>query len=345
VTTEPRPPLVELTIVRVKEFLREPEALFWVFAFPLLLALALGFAFRDRAPDRVPIAVAAGEGAEPLARALADSPGVSVRILESDRAEQELRAGKVSMLVRPGNPVVCRMDPTRPDARQGRLEVDAAVRRLGGQARDLVAIDTVHEPGRRYIDFLIPGLLGLNLMGTGIWGVGFSIVNARLKKLLKLLVASPMRKSDFLLSQILGRLVFLVFEASALLLFGWLVFRVPVLGSPLLLAGTALVGAMTFSGLGLLVASRAQTMETATGWMNAVMLPMWLLSGTFFSSERFPAATQPFLRLLPLTALNDALRRIMGGATSLSAVAVELAVLVAWGAVSFAAALRIFRWQ
>lgn len=342
----PRSALVELTVLRTKEFLREPEAIFWVFAFPLLMAVALGLAFREKPPERIPVAVVEGPRAREVERALSRSPALLPRVLSPGAARQALRTGKVSLAVEAGDPVVLRSDPTRPDARAARLEVVDALERAAGR-RDLVpATDVaVTEKGSRYIDFLIPGLVGMNLMGTGMWGVGFAIVNARTRKLLKRLLATPMRKRDYLLAQVLFRLAFVVIEVACLVGFGWLAFGVGVHGSLAALAAVAVTGGLTFSGLGLLVASRARTIEAVSGLMNVVMLPMWLLSGTFFSSERFPDALQPAIKALPLTALNDGLRLVMNEGRPLVDALPQLAVMAAWGLLSFAVALKIFRWS
>jgi ABC-type multidrug transport system permease subunit len=337
--------LRELTVARTKEFIRQPEAVFWVFGFPILLAFALGFAFREKAPDRTPVGVVAGPGAERAAVALRGSPALRVRTYDATTGRDALRTGKISLLIELTPRVVYRFDPTRPDSRIARLEADAALQNAAGR-RNPVAVEElkVTQPGARYIDFLIPGLLGMNLMGTGMWGVGFSIVTARTQKLLKRLVATPMRKSDYLLSAMLSRLIFLVLEVVALVGFGWLVFDVAVHGSLILFSVICLVGAGAFSGLGLLVAARAQTIEGVSGLMNFVMLPMWIVSGVFFSADRFPDVFQPLIRALPLTALNDALREVMTEAKGISSVGPELMIMLAWGIISFVVALRIFRW-
>lgn len=344
--SRPRTPLAELTLARLREFLREPEALFWVFAFPVLLALALGLAFRGEAPEKIPVGVVAGPRAESTAAALRRSPALLPRVYEAGTGREALRTGKVSLLVEDDGAPVYRFDPTRPDARAARLEVDDALQRAAGRADPLRPRESrVTEPGSRYVDFLIPGLLGLNLMGTSMWGLGFSIVNARTKKLLKRLAATPMRRSEYLLAQMLARLVFLVFEVAVLVGFGALAFGVGVRGSLAALALVSLLGASSFAGLGLLVASRTRTIEGVSGLMNVVMLPMWLLSGTFFSWERFPEAVHPLIRALPLTALNDALRAVMIEGRPLAALGPELGVLLACGAFSFLVAVRVFRWQ
>jgi ABC-type multidrug transport system permease subunit len=345
--SEPRRPLFALTRARVLEFIREPEAVFWVFAFPVIMALVLGFAFRDKAPEKLPVGVTGAGSDGALGGRQVSSPLLrTIPFATVEEGLQALRTGKVALLVENKEPLVYHFDPTRPDARLARLEVDDAVQRAAGR-RDPVRIreEEMHEKGSRYIDFLLPGILGLNLMGTGIWGIGFGIVNARLKKTLKLMTATPMRKSEYLLAQILSRLFFLLLEIAVILAFGVLAFGVPIRGSLGLLLATALLGSLSFAGLGLLVAARAKTLEAASGLMNLVMVPMWLLSGVFFSAERFPNAVQPLIRALPLTALNDALRAVMLEGKGVAAIGSLLLLLAVWGVVTFGVALKIFRWQ
>lgn len=338
--------LYQLTLARTRDFLRTGEALFWVFAFPLLMALALGFAFREKPPDRTPVGVVEGSGAARVMRVLEASPALLPRLYSDQGGKEALRTGRISLLVMPGRQMTFMFDPSRPDSRIARLEAETVLQAAAGRTDPLPIRDTeMREPGARYIDFLLPGLIGMNLMGTGMWSVGFSIVTARQRKLLKRLVATPMRKSDYMLSQMFARLVFLVAEVVAIVAFGWIVFDVAVRGSFVLLGITCLLGAMAFSGIGLLVAARAETIEGVSGLMNVVMLPMWLLSGVFFSAERFPDALQPFILALPLTALNDALRAIMNEAQPLSDIALELGILVVWTVVSFVVALKIFKWR
>ena len=237
-------------------------------------------------------------------------------------------------------------DPTQPESRAARLAVDAALQRAAGRADAFTPGRTeVTEAGARYVDFLVPGLLGMNLMGTGMWGIAFSLVVARNGNLLKRLMASPARRSHLLGAQLISRIVFLIPEAGALLLFAFFVLGVPMRGSVVLLIAVSLLGALAFSGLGLLTAARPRTIEGVSGVMNLVMVPMWIFSGIFFSTERFPANMQPFVQALPLTALNDALRGVMLEGSGLMAVAPELALLAVWGTISFVVALKIFRWQ
>jgi ABC-2 type transport system permease protein len=342
-------PLTQLTLVRYREFIREPEAVFWVFVFPVLLTAGLGIAFRHQGPTKAPVVVVDnGAAAGQVTSAVERSPALTVRALPDSLAAQELRTGKAALLIepRPGGGVEYRFDPDRPDAHAARLEADDALQRAAGRADPVASTERrVREPGSRYVDFVVPGLLGLNLMGSGIWGLGFAIVDARKKRLLKRLVATPMSRSQYLASFLLSRLTLLVVEVGVLLGFAMLVFGVPVRGSPLSVLAICLLAALTFGAIGLLIASRAQTIEGVSGLMNLVMLPMWIFSGVFFSASRFPDALQPAIQLLPLTAVNDALRGVMLQGAGLTALSSELAVLVGWMLLAFALALRLFRWR
>jgi len=339
-------PLAQLTLARIREFYREPEAIFWVFGFPVVLAAALGLAFRNKAPDAMKIGVLRGTGDSAVVAGLSKTRAVAPRLLDSADAALALKAGRIALLVVPGPTVVYRYDSTRADSRLARLEVDDALQRAAGRSNPVLTTDDrVTAPGSRYIDFLIPGLLGMNLLGSGIWGIGFSVVQARQKKLLKRFMATPMRRSEYLLSFILSRMIFLFLEIAVLVGFGWAIFGVGVRGSLVTLALVTVVGSLAFAGLGLLVASRARTIEGVQGIMNLVMLPMWILCGTFFSYARFPDAMIPFVKALPLTALNDALRAIMTDGAGLSQLGAPMAIVVLWGAASFGVALKIFRWR
>jgi ABC-type multidrug transport system permease subunit len=352
-------PLWQLTRARLLEFFREPGVIFWVFGFPVLLAVALGVAFRNRPPEAPRVAVVEVAGAEDgawLAGVLEATRRLDPVALPREAAEEAVRRGEAELAVRlerlpaspsPAAPVLHLLyDPDRPGVGATALAVEDAVQHALGR-RDVAAVRRreVSERGGRYIDFLLPGLIGLNLMGSSMWGVGFAIVQTRVRKLLKRFVASPMRRSDYLLALVLSRLVFLGAELLFLLAAGYLIFGVTVQGSWVALLLISLLGALSFTGLALLVAARPTSVEAASGWMNFVMLPMWVVSGSFFSYSRFPEAVQPAIRALPLTALNDALRAVMNEGAPLAATWPEMAVLAAWGVVGFALALRVFRWQ
>src|SRR6185295_4128404 len=202
--------LSQLTLWRTREFLREPEAMFWVFAFPILLAFALGLAFKNRGPERVKLGVVDRAGAAELRSAFDSAGGIETLVLDSAEAFNRLRTGRISVLVIPGDPVALRFDSSRQESHIARLVAENALQKASGrQDPQTIREVRVVEPGSRYIDFLIPGLLGMNIMGTGLWGIGFAVVNARQGKLLKRFFASPMRQSEYMLAHMLSRLVFL----------------------------------------------------------------------------------------------------------------------------------------
>jgi ABC-2 type transport system permease protein len=339
-----------LLLARMLEMKREPEIIFWVFGFPLLLALGLGIAFRNKPADITKVAIVDGPAAQDALSLINRSPQkalIKAETLPEQRALQGFRLGKYDLVIQADGSggYLYHYDPARPESVLSRAEVDEALQSAAGRKDALATHATTStEPGSRYIDFLIPGLLGMNVMNAAMWGIGFALVDMRQRKLLKRFVATPMRRSDFLLALASSRLVLMIIEVGTLLGFGVLVFHMRVLGSVpgILLLGA--VGALSFAGLGLLTASRAQKIESVSGLINLVMMPMWIFSGVFFSYERFPAATQPFIKLLPLTALNDALRAtILEGAT-LASQGGRLLILGVWGGISFLLALRIFRW-
>ena len=340
-----RHPLVELTLARLREFVREPEALFWAFVFPIVMSVVLAAAFPAGGTRPLAVGLAGGPNAEAVRRALTGAEGIALREVAAADQTRAIREGEVHVIVVPTEPPTYRFDPSRDESRAARLAVDRALKRAAGRPEPWEAREEpVVVPGSRYIDWLIPGILGMNIMSTGMWGIGFSVVQARLRKLLKRLVASPMRKRDYLLAQMIARIVFLAPEVAVPLAFGAFVLGMPVVGSLGAIVVVSLVGGLSFTALGLLAASRPRTIEAISGILNLTMLPMWVLSGVFFSTANFPGALQPFIQALPLTALNDALRAVILEGATVRAVGDELLLLTAWGVVPFVAALRLFRW-
>jgi ABC-type multidrug transport system permease subunit len=335
---------------RILELKREPEVVFWVFIFPLLLAAGLGIAFRNKPADVTSVVVIAGDGSQKTLAMLQNSPAhstIRAIVLDRDAALNAFHVGKYDLAIEsnPDGGFAYYYDPARPESVLSRAEIDAALQSAAGRKDALnTSAQASSEPGSRYIDFLIPGLLGMNLMNSGMWGVGFALVEMRQRKLLKRFVATPMRRSDFLLALTSSRLVLMVIEVGLLLGFGVLVFHMRVQGSILSVIFLGMLGAVTFGGVGLLTACRAQKIESVSGLINLVMMPMWIFSGVFFSYDKFPAMAHPFIKALPLTALNDALRATIIEGASLGSQSGRLLVLAVWGGVSFVLALRWFRW-
>jgi len=340
--------MVQLTLVRFREFIRQPEAVFWTFVFPILLAVGLGLAFRSKAPDKSKIGMVTSTPASvSIAASLKKDPTLIVEEMTDSAAARALRTGKVALLVVPdGNAVRYVYDPQRNEAAFARLQTDRAIQAAAGRVDPVKVTERrVTERGSRYIDFVIPGLLGMNLMGSGVWGIGFAIVDSRGKRLLKRFMATPMSRAEYLMSFLFSRLFFLILEVITLLGFGALAFGVPLRGSMIQLGVICLLSALSFSALGLLIASRAKTVEGVSGLMNFVMMPMWIFSGVFFSSSNFPRVVQPIIKALPLTAVNDALRANMLEGTQITALGLEMAVIMGWLVVSFVLALKLFRWR
>jgi len=337
-------PLLQLTLMRMREFIREPEAVFWSMIFPIALAAGLGIAFRNRPPEVLKVATVTPR----LAEALRQEKLLDVTQLPPQLAEEFVRTGKVALVAEQAadGSVIYRYDDTNPEGRQARMLADQAIQRASGRQDPITGSDRImREPGSRYIDFLIPGLIGMGIMGNSIWGLGFSIVDARRKKLMKRIVATPMPRYHYLLSFLAWRMILLPVDVGVPLAFGVWVFGVPVRGSLVLLVGACVLASLCFSAIGLLLASRVRTIEAVSGLMNMVMVPMWILSGVFFSSQRFPDLVQPIIKALPLTAAIDALRANMLQGAGFAQMGPQVGVLAAWLMVCFGLALRLFRWR
>ena len=343
-------PISAITLARLREFIRRPETLFWVYFFPVLMIVVLGIAFRNQTAEKFDVDVAQSPVAESLLEKLSTAPQIRPHLFEAAESRARLRTGKTNLIIAPKsgseNDLDYTFDPTRPGSLTARNLVDDHLQRLLGRV-DVIQSENIRfaEPGGRYVDFLVPGLLAMGLMGGGLWGIGFAIVDMRIRKLLKRLMATPMTRSHFLLGMMASRLIFMVPQIVILLLFSYWIFDVRIYGNWLSILIVVLIGAVEFSVIGLLVAARAQTLETVSGLMNVVMLPMYTLCGIFFSYERFPAISHPFIKLLPLTPLIDSLRALILDGKSIFSLWPELVIMSGWCIVPFVVALLIFRWN
>jgi ABC-type multidrug transport system permease subunit len=341
--------LGQLILTRVRLFLREPAAIFWVYGFPILMLLSLGMAFRDNPREQIIVdLVGDAAGIEAWKKTLEADKRFEVKVAP-EQWQKRLQSGKTDLVIELASesPKDFRLweEPRRAESRFARSAVENALLRQQQPAATRPEVKQLQQAGSRYIDFLLPGMIGMGLMGGGMWGVGFVVVDMRVRKLLKLYLATPMRRSDFLLALICSRLMFTLADVVVLLVFGYFVFDVKCAGNYLELSLATLLGGAAFAGIGLLVASRAQTLETVSGLMNLVILPMWVFSGVFFSSERFPEVVQPLINLLPLTALNQLLRGVMLEGKSLTAMWPQMGILSAYAVITFSVALRVFRWK
>jgi len=328
------------------EFWRSPAAVFWTYGFPLMMAVVLGFAFQPGTPPPVPVAIVDVPGTSALYATIQSADRLSVELLPPDVADQALARGRVALLIKfdEDGPVL-RSDPTRPEAELARLLVERALHDAREGGIETIRAEVEDRPGSRYIDFLIPGLIGLNLLGAGMWGVGFNLVQMRVQNLLRRLFVTPMRRSEFLAGYLLGRSILVIPEAIAIMLFGVFLWDVPFRGSFLAAFLVIVIGGWTFTGIGCLCASRARTIETIGGLMNAVQLPMWILGGTFFANEALEGPVRWIAECMPLTHVNRMLREVMLESGTLLDVWLPLTALLAAGLVAFGLAMRLFRWQ
>lgn len=338
-------PLGQLVLARIKEFFREPGAVFWTFGFPLLVAVVLGLAFRHGGTPKLPVVVLEGQFQEERVSLLAGDGRFVVSGATAAEADALFRRGAAVLAVGGGTPVSYLYDPQHDQAGRARQLVDEVLQSAAGRVNPLGTVDeTVSATGARYIDFLIPGLLGFNIMSSSLWGMAWPIVQTRRRKLLKRLAATPMYRSHYLLAFILARLLFVLAEVVTLVLFARLVFNVQVQGSFVILCLFSTLAAMSFAGLGLLAASRTESAETTSGIVNLIVFPMMLLSGVFFSYAHYPDWLQPVISALPLTLFNDGLRGIFNGVSPLDLLWPTI-ILIVYGLLSFLAALRLFRWM
>ena len=348
-------PLFQLFLFRVREFVREPAVLFWAVLFPLGMMVVLGLAFQPHDARPVPVIVEVEPGnayALGMKKSLEASTDLKVIAKPPVEAELARKRGDAALLVRPveHSLPIYRFDPTHPDARTTRLLVDVALRGYlspDGKVPDLRAAQDEKEQtvGSRYIDWFVPGMMGMSIMNGSLWGLGFALVEMRAKRLLKRFAVTPMRRSHFLLAQALQRVCVVSLQATVMLVFALIAFKVEVQGPILAFVTVAAVGTLSFAGLGLLVGARPSNTEVAAGLMNIPMMPMMFLSGVFFSSSNFPDFMQPFIHALPLTALIDAFRRIANEGKGLESVGQELAVLLVWGVGTLGLALKLFKWS
>lgn len=344
-------PLFQLFLARFREFIRTPEAVFWSYVFPLVMMIALGLAFRSEPVEAVAVTIQDGDLAAATQKLLADNKAVKVSTGSEADCRRMLRAGQTELIVvvsgtaeKPSYEF--RYDPTRPGSVHARNTVNDALERASGR-KDLLATtdNAVQEPGSRYIDFLVPGLIGMGLMGGGVWGVGYAIVDMRIRQVLKRFLGTPMKKHHFVAAMMASRMVFMIPEIIVILLLARIMFGVSNNGSYFSVGLIVILGAIEFAAIGLAIASRARTLEAVAGLMNLTMVPMWIGSGIFFSASRFPDLVQPLIKILPLTPVIASLRQVMQEGATLLQILPNIAIMLVWAIGTFVVALKIFRWD
>ena len=338
--------LGQVTLLTFREFIRTPGAVFWTYGFPLTMAVCLGLAFRTSEPAPLAIAVVESEHVAAQFEALEKNERLQPQLFDLAGARDAFSHGRCLLIVSgtAQRPVIT-VDPTRPESELARLHVVQSLQ-ASHSPQSVLEVEERDEtaPGSRYIDWLIPGLISLNLLGAGLWGVGFNLVQMRVKHILRRLMVTPMRRSEFMLAFLLSRLLLVIPESAIILGFGVWIFDTPISGSLGTILVLVLLGAVSFTGLGILIACRAKSMESVSGLMNFVMIPMWLLGGSFFSSDRFPDVLQPLVQILPITHLNNGLRAVIQDGAEIGTMGLELGYLAAFGVLTMVLAIKIFRW-
>lgn len=331
--------------LQFKEFWREPAVLFWSLLFPMGLAGILGFAFSTSdTPPTATIALTTHDTTGAMYRQLSTVPYVVLLHGDSVGAHTLLKQGKALLIATLHDTTATfAYDPAHEAAQQAALQVQWTLLQQKGY-RSAVQETVLTRKGVRYIDFLLPGLLALGIMNSCIWGIGWNLIDLRIKKLMRRMVATPLKPGVFLVAQVLARLCVAAVEFAFVVMFGIAVFGLEVQGSWAAVALLFSAGVAAFGGIGILVGSRAANPQVGNGLINAVTLPMMLLSGIFFSYAGFPEWSKVIIEWLPLTVLADALRAVFNEGAGLQQSALPALVLLGYSALSFAAGARVFRW-
>ena len=342
--------LFQLILTNFRGFFREPAIIFWAIFFPIVMAWVLGIAFSKKGESVRTVYVIAQELPEKLTgeKVFGESTGNPSRIRFKKTGEEEavkaVKQGVIAIYIEvAGDSLIYHFDPVNPDAQLTHLILESGLHATGDSGNK-TTIQPLKAKGMRYVDFLVPGLIALGIMNSCIWGIGWSLIETRMIKLLRRMVATPMKKSVFLSSYIITRIMLGGVETLLLLTFTWLYFGTEITGNVAAFVTVFLAGIFAFSGLAILIASRTAKTEIANGLVNLVTLPMMILSGIFFNYHNFPDWAIPVIQALPLTLLADSIRAIFIEAAGFAEVLKPIGILSATGLVTFVAGLRMFKW-
>lgn len=365
--------LFQLVISQFKLFFREPGVVFWSFGFPVVMAWILGIAFANKGEILRNVAIVTENPAavSALPKWLHEKSGTvdnqlsgeaelewevgmnagdqarfRFRAMSEEEAVLALKRGQISLWIEgsPETNLSYRFDPDNADARLTYLLLETAFREkisseIKAEIRPLTMV------GIRYVDFLIPGLMAMSIMNACLWGIGWNLIELRIKKLLRRIVATPLRKSIFLISHGLNRMILSAAEMLLLYIFAYFYFDIRIQGSLLALALVFLSGYCAFAGIAILISSRVQNTQSGNGMINIVTMPMFILSGIFFSYHNFPDWLIPYVEVLPLTMLTNSLRGIITEGIGLAQVIQPSLGLFGIGAVCFALGLKLYLWH
>jgi len=336
---------------RWREFRREPSAFFWVMFMPILWMVVLGFAFSKPRPESYGVGWLSPETPSTLSesthKALTENRQIHLWEAPLGELETRIKRGEISMILQfdAQSKATYRLDQNNPEAVRARNFVNDVVQNQGGRTDPVPqSSENIQAEGGRYVDFLIPGLLGLSIMTTSLFGVGMTIVSNRKENLLKRYLATPMRAYEYIVSHMFGRLIILTADFSAVMIAGYLIFHFRLYGNFLHYVLFAILGAAAFTAVALLCAARTRSVPMISGLTNLISLPMMMLSGVFFSKNNFPDWLREGTAYLPLTALNDGLRKIALEGLPIQALGPEITVLGLYTVIASVIAQRLFKW-
>ncbi len=364
-------PLFQLILINYREFVREPGIVFWSIIFPVLMSWVLGVAFtnRENTTQTVAVVKSANNHNSQLDRFL-ENTQANITLNDTSRLEYHktisnpklgkttyrflmvnwdeamimLKRGQTSIIIdAQHDSLLYHFDPMNPEARLNYITLSLLIKNES-LIEDAQSIRILEKTGTRYIDFLVPGLMAMGIMNSFLWGISYALIEMRAKKLLRRMIATPMKKSEYLFSHFVARVSLALFEAAILYFFARFYFRIQIQGSILALLMIFLAGNICFTGLGILMASRTSSSRVGTGLINFVSLPMTVLSGIFFSYHNFPDFVIPFIQKLPLTMLADSMRSIFIEGTGIIENLPEFFILSGLGLICFIIGLRIYKW-
>ncbi len=343
--------MIEQIKCRYREFRREPSAFFWVMFMPVLFMIGLGFAFSSPHFETYGIGYIKSSGATPwvetIEATLTKDPQVKLRTETETELQKLMMRGEIALILKiPADQnITYELDTANPEAVRAQRHVDDVLQRASGRKDSIgTTVDSIKVEGGRYVDFLIPGLLGLSIMTSSLFGVGMTIVSNRKENLLKRYLATPLRAYEYIISHLFGRMMVLTAEFFAVMITGWLIFHFKVYGSWPSFVLFSILGAGAFTSIALLCAARTKSIPMISGLTNMISLPMMMLSGVFFSKNNFPDWLRHVTNFLPLTALNDGLRKIALEGLSIQNLGFETAVLSAYLIIPALITARLFKW-
>jgi ABC-2 type transport system permease protein len=367
-----RNPLIQLILIHFREFVREPGIIFWSIIFPIAMAWVLGIAFSKQSELIQQVVLIENSRVQypPFREFLNDSKKITKEFFDenTDCYEKTMASDKLGkttfrfistdwdhgiLLLKRGQVNVIMkeypdsleyfFDPMNPQAKTIFILLSSAISNQN-LVYESAAVSPLTQKGNRYIDFLIPGLLALGAMNSLLWGISYALIEMRSKKLMRRMVATPMKKSEFLISFFIARLLIALIEAAILWTFAYFYFRISLQGSIPALITIFLAGNIAFSGLAVLISSRTANSRIGTGLINVVTMPMMILSGIFFSYHNFPDFAIPIIQKMPLTMMADSIRAVFIEGSGIIQVAVNSAILTGLGVCCFLIGLKIYKW-